>query len=76
MRDALHCDGIFAPRAWRPRLMRCEVIAGTTWSRLSDHNPVAGGLAVGRNQPPSTVADPAPRRGAWFLCPSEKAVRS
>jgi len=35
-----HCDGIFAPRAWRPRLSRCEVIAGPEWDRLSDHNPV------------------------------------
>ena len=35
-----HCDGIFAPRSWRPRLQRCEVIAGATWNRLSDHNPV------------------------------------
>ena len=35
-----HCDGIFAPRAWRPRLLRCEVIAGPEWDRLSDHNPV------------------------------------
>ena len=35
-----HCDGIFAPRAWRPRLMRCEVITGPEWDVLSDHNPV------------------------------------
>ena len=35
-----HCDGIFAPRSWRPRLQRCEVIAGANWNRLSDHNPV------------------------------------
>jgi len=35
-----HCDGIFAPRAWRQRLLRCEVIAGASWNRLSDHNPV------------------------------------
>ena len=35
-----HCDGIFAPRAWRKSLTRCEVIAGAAWNRLSDHNPV------------------------------------
>lgn len=35
-----HCDGIFAPRSWRSRLVRCEVIAGPEWDALSDHNPV------------------------------------
>ena len=35
-----HCDGIFAPRAWRNKLLRCDVIAGAAWNRLSDHNPV------------------------------------
>jgi exonuclease III len=35
-----HCDGIFAPRAWRSKLVRCRVIAGAQWDRLSDHNPV------------------------------------
>ena len=35
-----HCDGIFAPRGWRSRLVRCEVIAGAEWDPLSDHNPV------------------------------------
>jgi exonuclease III len=35
-----HCDGIFAPRALRDRLVKCEVIAGPRWERLSDHNPV------------------------------------
>src|SRR6185295_781010 len=41
-----HCDGIFAPRAWRDKLLRCDVIAGAAWDRLSDHNPV---LAVFRH---------------------------
>jgi hypothetical protein len=35
-----HCDGIFAPRALRDRLLKCEVLAGPPWERLSDHNPV------------------------------------
>ena len=35
-----HCDGIFVPRSWRSKLVRCEVIAGPTWDLLSDHNPV------------------------------------
>lgn len=35
-----HCDGIFAPRAWRDRLQSCEVMSGPDWDRLSDHNPV------------------------------------
>lgn len=42
-----HCDGIFAPRAWRSRLARCEVIAGRGWDALSDHNPVVADF-VGR----------------------------
>jgi endonuclease/exonuclease/phosphatase family metal-dependent hydrolase len=42
-----HCDGIFAPRAWSPRLVRCEVIAGAAWNRLSDHNPVLAVFASG-----------------------------
>jgi endonuclease/exonuclease/phosphatase family metal-dependent hydrolase len=35
-----HCDGIFAPRAWRSCLHYCEVLSGPEWDRLSDHNPV------------------------------------
>lgn len=35
-----HCDGVFAPRAWRSYLQSCEVITGPEWDRLSDHNPV------------------------------------
>jgi endonuclease/exonuclease/phosphatase (EEP) superfamily protein YafD len=40
-----HCDGIFAPRAWRKILVRCEVIAGPEWDKLSDHNPVVADFA-------------------------------
>jgi exonuclease III len=43
-----HCDGIFAPRAWRNRLLRCDVIAGAAWDRLSDHNPVLAVFGEGR----------------------------
>ena len=39
-----HCDGIVAPGSWRPRLVRCEVIAGPVWEVLSDHNPVVAAL--------------------------------
>jgi exonuclease III len=35
-----HCDGIFVPKAWLPRLKSCRVVHGSRWSRLSDHNPV------------------------------------
>jgi endonuclease/exonuclease/phosphatase family metal-dependent hydrolase len=35
-----HCDGIFVPKSWRPRLQSCVVLAGDEWNRLSDHNPV------------------------------------
>jgi endonuclease/exonuclease/phosphatase family metal-dependent hydrolase len=35
-----HCDGIFVPRSWLPRLVSCRVVRGSRWTRLSDHNPV------------------------------------
>jgi endonuclease/exonuclease/phosphatase family metal-dependent hydrolase len=35
-----HCDGIFVPRSWLPRLKSSRVIRGSRWNRLSDHNPV------------------------------------
>jgi endonuclease/exonuclease/phosphatase family metal-dependent hydrolase len=35
-----HCDGIFVPRAWLPRLLSCRVVRGSRWKQLSDHNPV------------------------------------
>jgi hypothetical protein len=35
-----HCDGIFAPATWGPRLAACRVVTGSRWARLSDHNPV------------------------------------
>jgi exonuclease III len=35
-----HCDGIFVPRAWGPRLASCRVVRGPRWTLLSDHNPV------------------------------------
>jgi endonuclease/exonuclease/phosphatase family metal-dependent hydrolase len=35
-----HCDGIFVPRAWGPRLASCRVVRGPRWTSLSDHNPV------------------------------------
>jgi exonuclease III len=39
-----HCDGIFVPRAWRPRLASCRVVQGSRWKQLSDHNPVVAEL--------------------------------
>ena len=53
-----HCDGIFAPRAWRNRLLRCDVIGGAAWDRLSDHNPV---LAVFGHAPRASRCDAAAR---------------
>lgn len=41
-----HCDGIFIPRAWQPRLVSCEVLSGPVWDALSDHNPVQATIAV------------------------------
>ena len=41
--DALasfHCDGIFVPETWAPRIRRAEVLVGPEWVKLSDHNPV------------------------------------
>ena len=35
-----HCDGIFVPRSWLPRLVSCRVVRGSRWNQLSDHNPV------------------------------------
>jgi len=35
-----HCDGIFVPKSWLPRLRSCRVVRGSRWSLLSDHNPV------------------------------------
>jgi endonuclease/exonuclease/phosphatase family metal-dependent hydrolase len=35
-----HCDGIFVPSAWAPRLRACRVVRGSRWAGLSDHNPV------------------------------------
>jgi len=47
-RAPYHCDGIFVPRSWLPRLISCRVVRGSRWSHLSDHNPVVaefrGGL--------------------------------
>jgi exonuclease III len=40
-----HCDGIFVPRTWRPRLAACRVVNGARWRQLSDHNPVIASLA-------------------------------
>lgn len=39
-RAPYHCDGIFVPRAWLPRLLSCRVVRGSRWKQLSDHNPV------------------------------------
>jgi len=35
-----HCDGIFVPASWAPRLVACRVVRGSRWTTLSDHNPV------------------------------------
>lgn len=35
-----HCDGIFVPRRWSRKLHSCDVISGSAWDVMSDHNPV------------------------------------
>ena len=40
-----HCDGIFVPRSWLPRLKSCRVVYGSRWKQLSDHNPVVAEFA-------------------------------
>src|SRR4029078_742054 len=40
-----HCDGIFVPRSWLPRLKFCRVVRGSRWTALSDHNPVVAEFA-------------------------------
>jgi len=39
-----HCDGLFVPARWRPRLRSCEIVSGPEWDALSDHNPVVAVL--------------------------------
>ena len=39
-RAPYHCDGIFVPRSWLPRLTAARVVQGSRWRQLSDHNPV------------------------------------
>ena len=42
-----HCDGIFVPSAWGPRLVSCRVVTGSRWAGLSDHNPVVAEFRMG-----------------------------
>lgn len=35
-----HCDGIFVPAAWSAQLTLCELLSGSEWDAMSDHNPV------------------------------------
>ncbi len=44
-KTAYHCDGIFVPRSWAPRLAACRVVRGSRWTQLSDHNPVVAEIA-------------------------------
>ena len=55
-RTPYHCDGIFVPRSWLPRLKSCRVVHGSRWSQLSDHNPVVAEFEgfVGQLQKKST----------------------
>jgi exonuclease III len=45
-RAPYHCDGIFVPRSWLPRLESCRVVHGSRWKQLSDHNPVVADFQV------------------------------
>ena len=46
-----HCDGIFVPRTWLPRLKSCRVVRGSRWTKLSDHNPVVAEFQTVPNNP-------------------------
>jgi hypothetical protein len=66
-----HCDGIFAPAAWTPRLALCRVVTGSRWARLSDHNPIVaeftaedGGTTPDRPAPAASPRGPAAESGA------------
>jgi exonuclease III len=56
-----HCDGIFVPRLWVPRLTSCRVVRGSRWSQLSDHNPVLAELAPSRTSAQARSGRPAPQ---------------
>jgi endonuclease/exonuclease/phosphatase family metal-dependent hydrolase len=45
-REPYHCDGIFVPRTWLPRLVSCRIPRGSRWYQLSDHNPVVAEFHV------------------------------
>jgi exonuclease III len=51
-----HCDGIFVPARWRARLASCEVLQGSEWERLSDHNPVVAVVSRGARGIPSRIS--------------------
>jgi endonuclease/exonuclease/phosphatase family metal-dependent hydrolase len=61
-----HCDGIFVPRTWLPRLKSCRVVRGSRWTKLSDHNPV-----VAEFQVPFRQADPETRENTGKPKPRE-----
>jgi exonuclease III len=46
-----HCDGIFVPASWGPRLASCRVVTGPRWAGLSDHNPVVVEFTAGTEPP-------------------------
>ena len=47
-RAPYHCDGVFVPRTWLPRLESCRVVRGSRWRQLSDHNPVVADFRAAR----------------------------
>jgi hypothetical protein len=47
--QAHHCDGIFVPAWWSPKLRSCEVISGLEWDGMSDHNPVTAEFDLIKN---------------------------
>ncbi len=52
-----HCDGIFVPLSWLPRLKCCRVVCGSRWRRLSDHNPVIADFELRSPRERTTSAD-------------------
>ena len=39
-RPPYHCDGIFLPSEWCHRITSVQVLDGSPWTELSDHNPI------------------------------------
>ena len=43
-RPPYHCDGIFLPSEWCHRITSVQVLDGSPWTELSDHNPIVADI--------------------------------